>query len=471
MSNENFSYRPLYLQLREVILKKIIDEEFTKDNPLPSEAALAKSFGTSISTVRQALASLVAEDILVKKQGKGTFLSNKKKKIRFFSWLPETQRGEEILHELITRFEAKETNIEIEVIPTTYPEARNDLMGLIASGNAPDVAQIVSHWTSFFASSGSFASLDNLLPQSHLSSRFKDKDLYGGTYSNSIYSVAWGLTPLSMIVNKRLVEKAGINNIPEKISMEQFYSYCQAIDSRFQNDGISSFGMCISDEETDFLRVYPFFKAFGGELVSTGNELVLNSEENVAAFKWLRKFVNDCRVSRADIFTLRKQMAMDKIAFFNDGPWIKFWLEELTGEPFDKRFRVIQNPVLKDGVSRSWNYNHALAICSQSPNKIFAAKFVDAISFDPEISGFYYRQSGHLPVNIDRKGIYESSDDFTRVYENQLEGSSCINSQNALFEKVMIFCIDAVRKILFEGCDITKELNEKEYYLEMLYRD
>jgi hypothetical protein len=35
----------------------------------------------------------------------------------------------------------------------------------------------------------------------------------------------------------------------------------------------------------------------------------------------------------------------------------------------------------------------------------------------------------------------------------------------------MVLCVDAVRKILFEGAMIERELAEKEYYLKMLYND
>jgi hypothetical protein len=38
-----------------------------------------------------------------------------------------------------------------------------------------------------------------------------------------------------------------------------------------------------------------------------------------------------------------------------------------------------------------------------------------------------------------------------------------------MFEKAMVLCMDAVRKILFENVDIETELSEKEYYLNMLY--
>jgi hypothetical protein len=39
-----------------------------------------------------------------------------------------------------------------------------------------------------------------------------------------------------------------------------------------------------------------------------------------------------------------------------------------------------------------------------------------------------------------------------------------------MFEKALEFCIDAVHKIVFDGADIRRELMEKEYYLNILYR-
>jgi len=40
-----------------------------------------------------------------------------------------------------------------------------------------------------------------------------------------------------------------------------------------------------------------------------------------------------------------------------------------------------------------------------------------------------------------------------------------------MFEKAMVLCQDAVQKILFEDADIERELDEKQYYLKMLYYD
>ena len=94
-------YVPLYLQVKDQLQKKIVDGKQEPGSVIPSEQSLAKMFGTSMSTIRQAINLLVAEGVLSKKQGKGTFITQKKISLSFLSWIGETPRGEMILAELV----------------------------------------------------------------------------------------------------------------------------------------------------------------------------------------------------------------------------------------------------------------------------------------------------------------------------------------------------------------------------------
>lgn len=69
---------PKYKRARSYILEKVTSGQWTEANPLPSEISLAKELGVARNTVRQALDELVAENIIRKIHGKGTFLNNTK---------------------------------------------------------------------------------------------------------------------------------------------------------------------------------------------------------------------------------------------------------------------------------------------------------------------------------------------------------------------------------------------------------
>lgn len=69
---------PIYLQLREVIRGKIEEGEYLPGTAIPSENALADTYGINRLTVRSAIDALVAEGLLKRVQGKGVFVVGEK---------------------------------------------------------------------------------------------------------------------------------------------------------------------------------------------------------------------------------------------------------------------------------------------------------------------------------------------------------------------------------------------------------
>lgn len=68
--------QPLYQTIRDDLVERISAGEWATGIPLPSEQQLAKSYGVGISTVRAAVSQLVATDVLIRHQGKGTFVAS-----------------------------------------------------------------------------------------------------------------------------------------------------------------------------------------------------------------------------------------------------------------------------------------------------------------------------------------------------------------------------------------------------------
>lgn len=72
---------PLYIQVANVMKEKIKDGLYKQGEQLPKETALANLFQVSRITVRAALDVLSKENIVVKKQGKGTYVTAPKKAV------------------------------------------------------------------------------------------------------------------------------------------------------------------------------------------------------------------------------------------------------------------------------------------------------------------------------------------------------------------------------------------------------
>jgi GntR family transcriptional regulator len=69
------NYRPLYEQIKVLITQSLIQGEWKPGESIPSEFDLAFRFKVSQGTVRKAIDSLANEKILIRRQGKGTFVA------------------------------------------------------------------------------------------------------------------------------------------------------------------------------------------------------------------------------------------------------------------------------------------------------------------------------------------------------------------------------------------------------------
>jgi GntR family transcriptional regulator len=77
-SDQKFSMRPLYLQVRDLVLERITSGTWKPGAMLPAEVDLARELGISSGTVRKALDALEAEHVVSRRQGKGTFVNDSK---------------------------------------------------------------------------------------------------------------------------------------------------------------------------------------------------------------------------------------------------------------------------------------------------------------------------------------------------------------------------------------------------------
>jgi GntR family transcriptional regulator len=69
------NFRPLYLQARDALEDALARSEWAPGEAIPSEFELAARFGVSQGTMRKAIDALAADNLLVRRQGKGTFVA------------------------------------------------------------------------------------------------------------------------------------------------------------------------------------------------------------------------------------------------------------------------------------------------------------------------------------------------------------------------------------------------------------
>jgi GntR family transcriptional regulator len=71
----NVTFSPLYKEVKAGLTRSLAGGAWKPGQAIPSESQLARQFAVSIGTVRKAIDELVAENILVRHQGRGTFVA------------------------------------------------------------------------------------------------------------------------------------------------------------------------------------------------------------------------------------------------------------------------------------------------------------------------------------------------------------------------------------------------------------
>ena len=87
------AFSPLYQQIKGLILQSLQAGEWKPGEAIPSEMELAARFRVSQGTVRKAIDELAADNLVVRRQGKGTFVATHAEQhvqYRFLRLLPDT---------------------------------------------------------------------------------------------------------------------------------------------------------------------------------------------------------------------------------------------------------------------------------------------------------------------------------------------------------------------------------------------
>lgn len=77
---------PLYVQVKHALLDALAKGEWKQGEAIPAERVLADRFDVSIGTLRKAIDELAAENILVRHQGRGTFVAAHARDRHFFRY-------------------------------------------------------------------------------------------------------------------------------------------------------------------------------------------------------------------------------------------------------------------------------------------------------------------------------------------------------------------------------------------------
>jgi GntR family transcriptional regulator len=103
-AGESPAFQPLYRQIKTLITRSLVSGEWRPGDPIPSELELADRYSVSQGTVRKAVSELAEERLLVRQQGKGTFVASyagERSQFPFLRVTPDAGPLQELTAELL----------------------------------------------------------------------------------------------------------------------------------------------------------------------------------------------------------------------------------------------------------------------------------------------------------------------------------------------------------------------------------
>ena len=98
------AFQPLYRQIKSLITQSLVSGEWGPGDPIPSEIELASRYSVSQGTVRKAVTELADENLLIRYQGKGTFVAShadERGKFPFLRMTPDRGELKDLTGELL----------------------------------------------------------------------------------------------------------------------------------------------------------------------------------------------------------------------------------------------------------------------------------------------------------------------------------------------------------------------------------
>jgi GntR family transcriptional regulator len=134
------SYRPLYDQIKVLLTQSLIAGEWRPGEMIPSETELASLYKVSQGTVRKAIDSLASENILIRRQGKGTYVAThdaEVSKLRFLRLSADSGQKEALQNDFISCKKAKASALIAKILETKASASTFEVKRLLSFSGRP----------------------------------------------------------------------------------------------------------------------------------------------------------------------------------------------------------------------------------------------------------------------------------------------------------------------------------------------
>lgn len=144
---------PLYKEVKRQVLESLSKKEWEAGDAIPTEKQLCARYGVSIGTLRKAIDELVSENILIRHQGRGTFVAVHNRGTHLYRFFNVVRHDNKKIYPTISLVSFKKKKAEKEActklsIPLASPSFR--FINIRVLDNEPVLADVITLPESLF---------------------------------------------------------------------------------------------------------------------------------------------------------------------------------------------------------------------------------------------------------------------------------------------------------------------------------
>ncbi len=231
--------------------------------------------------------------------------------------------------EFVEEFNRSHPNIRVIVDNTPAGETYQKLALATEAGNPPDV--YMTYWTVGAASNGLAYDLTPFIEKEgpEWFNSFVEPAWTFNEFGGKYYGVPFRVAPVSVIVNKNMFDKAGMELPPPDWTWDDFVETARKLTNKEKGE----YGYCLTGSAeshgTD-AQFYPFLFSAGGKMINEEGLAGFNSPEGEKALQFLVDIVQKGEIvppgtTSASNNTCIDMLAADKVAMWIDASlWLGF---------------------------------------------------------------------------------------------------------------------------------------------------
>lgn len=290
----------------------------------------------------------------------------------------------EKLDVLAKDFMAANPGVTVKVTPIAWDVAHDKLITAVAGNQTPDVSQLGTTWMGEFAKTGALAEVPEDVDQGSFFEGARDTAVVDGT----AYGVPWYVETRVLYYRTDIAEKAGVTEPPGN------WDELKAMAKAMKEKGGARYGISLSPN--NWQEFLPFVWQNGGEVVTEGGELNLDSPEVVEALEYYQSFFKEglTAPSVAEGFDVTQGFIAGSHPMFFSGPWHMSLIQEQGGAELEGKWAIA--PMPREQSATSFVGGSDLVVFEGGDNQTTAWAFVQYL-LQPDVQRKWYSTVSALP--------------------------------------------------------------------------